>query len=925
MADNILNIKVKFSGKEAENGANSLSRSLKNLENDATKSNNNVANSFKKVGESISNLSKTGIDKLKNGYTRANNAIISSTSKTADKADDASSSFLKLGGIVKAVFAGVAVNAIINQLQESIDIAKKAQVSFTAFSSVVKAKSVDMSKAMEAVNYISKEGAVTMTETQQAMQNLLQRGYSVNQAKEALDVLRNSAAFGKAAHLEFGEAIVSATEGLRQENSILVDNAGITTNVAKMWENYAKQIGVTTESLSQNQKIEAELMGIRAEATIHMGNYQKMLETTTGREAMHNAEMQKAKQIIGEQLMPAYESITKIANKASTASIGFLSSMIVEFKKAGLSSLLSKELDKVQKMYLDGEISLEEHNKRVLRIYKNAEKQMNKINDQASGADKIDPKAGNKTAKDVWDEQAKANEKAMAEAIEYEKNIEKLKVKQTENEIEELKNQKIALETNLEKKLITYEEYAKDVKKIISSIDEKEREVASKTIAQLESKLNVAGLTDDQKANVQGEISKQKSGMFKNALSNAKEINSIDEKLSGGNNKKTQSFQSFDYKGAYQDQLNQNEANIFRNNNNREIKLNEEKLEDFLISYEEYYSKKEELTKRAFDYELNYLNRQKAEIQKMPATNEEQKFQKMTEIAKITGDINNLENERLNAIEEINREQEKHNKLKQQTLDLMENELNYARKLSEVDIQNTKVGASSNLGLITKEQEIQAEQYFADERYKIEKELIEKNMALYAKDSEDYQNYLNALKQLDISYATEKQKLNIDMQTAQLQDTANMMKTFEDGFINIAQSATQGAESVKEAFKSMGNAIMMELIAIEAKIIARKLLSQLFGVNLDGNQVNPGGILGIGNAGRQSGISGIANGLIGAIPGLGGATTNNNLGGNTTNNNNITQNISIQGGLGGGGDKSTLSQIFNGIGGAITKAIGSIG
>lgn len=35
---------------------------------------------------------------------------------------------------------------------------------------------------------------------------------------------------------------MSATEGLKNENSILVDNAGVTKNVAKMREEYAKKI-----------------------------------------------------------------------------------------------------------------------------------------------------------------------------------------------------------------------------------------------------------------------------------------------------------------------------------------------------------------------------------------------------------------------------------------------------------------------------------------------------------------------------------------------------------------------------------------------------------------------------------------------------------------------------------------------------------
>jgi hypothetical protein len=43
---------------------------------------------------------------------------------------------------------------------------------------------------------------------------------------------KDSAAFGKQGALSFGEAIRGATEGIKNGNSILVDNAGVTKNLS---------------------------------------------------------------------------------------------------------------------------------------------------------------------------------------------------------------------------------------------------------------------------------------------------------------------------------------------------------------------------------------------------------------------------------------------------------------------------------------------------------------------------------------------------------------------------------------------------------------------------------------------------------------------------------------------------------------------
>ncbi|MBQ7885496.1 MAG: hypothetical protein IJ313_01230 [Clostridia bacterium] len=58
-----------------------------------------------------------------------------------------------------------------------------------------------------------------------AYKNLLSRGYSLDQATTTIERLKDAAAFGRAASLSLEDAVVSATEGIKNENSVLVNAA----------------------------------------------------------------------------------------------------------------------------------------------------------------------------------------------------------------------------------------------------------------------------------------------------------------------------------------------------------------------------------------------------------------------------------------------------------------------------------------------------------------------------------------------------------------------------------------------------------------------------------------------------------------------------------------------------------------------------
>lgn len=149
-----------------------------------------------------------------------------------------------------------------------------------------------------------------------------------------MDRFKDSAAFGRQSSLQLGEAIKGATEGLKNENSVLVDNAGVTKNVSVMWKDYADKLGVGVQSLTLVQKREAELNGIMEETKFQIGDAAKLTDSYAGATARNAAAQTQLSVALGTALQPAtqafYEAMTPLllkltdwinANPQITASI----------------------------------------------------------------------------------------------------------------------------------------------------------------------------------------------------------------------------------------------------------------------------------------------------------------------------------------------------------------------------------------------------------------------------------------------------------------------------------------------------------------------------------------------------------------------------------------------------------------------------
>lgn len=206
------------------------------------------------------------------------------------------------------------INALIQFGKESVRAATDASNAMMGMESIVKGQGRSFSKAKKFIDEYISDGLVPATNATTAYKNLAMRGYNDDQIQQVLIALKDSAAFGRQASLTLGDAVSSATEGLKNENSILVDNAGVTKNVSKMWDDYAKSIGTTARNLTHQQKIQAEVNGILQETRFQTGDAAKIAGGFSGQVLNLTYNFNNLKIAIGNMIRPIIQHILPAIN-----------------------------------------------------------------------------------------------------------------------------------------------------------------------------------------------------------------------------------------------------------------------------------------------------------------------------------------------------------------------------------------------------------------------------------------------------------------------------------------------------------------------------------------------------------------------------------------------------------------------------------
>lgn len=211
-----------------------------------------------------------------------------------------------IGGMTaKFALAVAPIAATALAIKNSVEIANEYNKSLLGLASVARYSGENIQETLGRASAITSDGLMSVTESATALKNLLSRGFSTEQAVEMINRFKDSAAFGRQSSLEFGQAVVSATEGIKNENSVLVDNAGVTKNVSKMWDDYAASIGKTSNNLTMAEKRTAEYNGVLKETEAQLGNAALAAGGLDGSVARMNKEFNDAAVTIGRSFTPA--------------------------------------------------------------------------------------------------------------------------------------------------------------------------------------------------------------------------------------------------------------------------------------------------------------------------------------------------------------------------------------------------------------------------------------------------------------------------------------------------------------------------------------------------------------------------------------------------------------------------------------------
>ena len=219
----------------------------------------------------------------------------------------------KLGGAIAAAFS---ITKVIQFGAESSKAARQLSDALIGLKSVVDGNGRSFSDAQKFLEEYTADGLIPAANATAAYKNLLSRGYDDSQIKSVLIALKDASAYGRQASYTMGEAVQSATEGLKNENSVLVDNAGVTKNVAKMWEEYAASVGTTAANLTQQQKIQAEVNGILEESKYQSGDAAKVANTLSGQLQQLSFNFNSLKVAVGNAINPIVEAVLPAINAA---------------------------------------------------------------------------------------------------------------------------------------------------------------------------------------------------------------------------------------------------------------------------------------------------------------------------------------------------------------------------------------------------------------------------------------------------------------------------------------------------------------------------------------------------------------------------------------------------------------------------------
>lgn len=315
--------------KEAERLKAAYDAAYKALEKDASEAALNQAEALEtaasKAQEAATRAAREQVVAEQDAQTaritaiRAAEAESKRASEEAARAAEEAAERTKQAQAQVAAAATAAFAGIVLAIRGAIEAANEYNNAMVGLKSLAEGTGQDFGDLQAAAEDLASDGLMTVADAAASLKNLLARGFSADEAVDMLERLKDAAAFGRQSSLSLGEAVRSASEGIKNENSVLVDNAGVTKNVAVMWEEYAATIGKSAANLTQAERRQAEYNGIMQETAYQVGDAARYAEAFAGKQAALEAATLRVNQALGASVQGALTPLVQILTPLADA------------------------------------------------------------------------------------------------------------------------------------------------------------------------------------------------------------------------------------------------------------------------------------------------------------------------------------------------------------------------------------------------------------------------------------------------------------------------------------------------------------------------------------------------------------------------------------------------------------------------------
>lgn len=248
-------------------------------------------------------------------------------------ASSASIGLKGIAGIIAGTFiAGlIAVKSFASESISAFNQLRAAQLGLSSIATFRGLQADQVTSVLQNLDLV-KSGLLNVADASTTLRNFLTLGFSLQESVNLLKAFADSAAFGRQASLSFGDAVRSASEGVRIGSSILLNNAGIIQNLDTSLGRAGFRIDDLTDKVKGAAARQTLYNSILEETLPATGNATKLSGEFAGQQAKLDATWTRLLQTVGAQIAVNPELNRSFGEVGNT-----LEALIVEIGQSGSS------------------------------------------------------------------------------------------------------------------------------------------------------------------------------------------------------------------------------------------------------------------------------------------------------------------------------------------------------------------------------------------------------------------------------------------------------------------------------------------------------------------------------------------------------------------------------------------------------------